>query len=321
MDSQVVLKAVGVAGSAGAIIFLTMYGISKVMLEKIPFVSKVHAPSLLKWFLVVSLGLGLAALSAWYYAGRQHVSIDGRAGQIRIDIPASTALPPLNIDARVYNEPSRSDPLLLARVENQAVKIYEQATSLQDANQKLGQIEADLAAWQFLYFEQGLPQSAEMLRDLSALRNYRVGVTAFNERWGARLQGTDSFDTVFNRILVAYGWVSVVDGLASVSPKGKLILRRRGGEPVAFAGADVPAWCSGAKTWVERQICGDSGLATSELRVLQDLNALRAKFGAAMDSDQSHWRKTVRDECKSIECLRLAYQARVQRFGELAQQQ
>lgn len=320
MDSQVVLKAVSVAGSAGAILFLVMYGVSKVMLEKVPLVSKVHAPSLLKWFLVISLTLGLAALGAWYYAGRQSVSVDSGTGQIRIDMPASTALPPFSIDARVYNESSKSDPLLLARVENQAVRIYEQATSLQDANQKLGQIEADLAAWQFLYFEQRLPQSAEMLRDLSALRNYRVGVTAFNERWSARLQGADSFDTVFNRILVAYGWVGVVDGVASISPKGKLILRRQGGEPVAFASADMPAWCSGAKTWVEKQICGDSGIAALELRVLQDLGLLRAKFGAAMDSDQNHWRKTVRDECKSVECITTAYQNRIWHFWNLAHQ-
>lgn len=321
MDGQVMLKAVEIGGSLGAIVFLVLYAVLKVVSEKVPLASKVQAATLLKWFFVVSLVFGLSALFAWYYAGRKNISIDTNEGQIRIDTPANTALPPINVDSRIYNESPKLDPLLLTRVENQAVKIYEQATSLQDANQKLSQIDADLSEWQFLFFEQVLPQSVEMFRDLSALRNYRVSVNAFNERWSARLQGTDSFDKVFNRILVTYGWVTVVDGVASISPKGKLILHRRGGEPAAFiVSAGTPTWCSDAKTWVEKQICGDSGLAAAEVRLLQDLNALRVKFGAAIDSDQSNWRKTIRDECKSVECLHAAYQTRMWRFTKLAQQ-
>lgn len=318
MEDQALLKAVEVGGTLGAIVFMVLYFWFQAVSEKIPIASKTHTPILLKWFLAVGLVLGMSALTAWYLSGRNSVTILTSNGRISIDSSVETKLPPINIDSRSYREATNIDPLLINRVEDQAIKIFEQATSLEDANQKLTQMNLDLTDWQFLYFEQAHSQSIEMFRDLSALRNYRVTVQAFNERWSSKVQGNDIFEKIFSRVLVAYGWVAVNGDVISITTKGKLVLSRRGGESPAFPiSENLPNWCSGANTWVEHQICSDTALASAEVRLLQDIGTLRLKNGTAIDATQATWRKNIRDKCPSIDCLREAYQRRISYFATL----
>lgn len=318
MEREALIKAVEVSGAVGSITFLAIYFMYRLISEKTSIASKVHTPALLKWFLGAALILGICALAAWYLSGRNSVTIDAAGGRVLINSSTDSKLPPINIDSRIIQEAAKVDPLLINKVEDQAVKLFAQATSLQEANQRLEKANLDLADWQFLYFEQALPQSIEMFRDLSALRNYRVTIQAFNERWSPKLQGSDLFEKIFSRVLVAYGWATVNDEVVSITQKGKSVLIRRGGEGAAFPiSGNIPNWCPSANTWVERQICSDSTLAEAEVRLLHGLSSARIKYGATIDADQNGWRKNTRDRCLSIECLREAYKIRISYLARL----
>jgi uncharacterized protein len=79
--------------------------------------------------------------------------------------------------------------------------------------------------------------------------------------------------------------------------------------------------CEKAHTNVEKLICADPDLSWLDAELAKDFYAIReetwgmnAETGQAFfpfGEDQEHWRMTVRDKCRSTNCLKAAYEARL----------
>jgi uncharacterized protein YecT (DUF1311 family) len=96
---------------------------------------------------------------------------------------------------------------------------------------------------------------------------------------------------------------------------------------VAPATADIPALvqvsvqpsfdCNKASTNVEKLICSSSDLATVDVQLSQLYKQLVVNSPAAeaIIEDQNVWLKSVRGFCADVECLKLAYQLRIQQLA------
>ena len=79
--------------------------------------------------------------------------------------------------------------------------------------------------------------------------------------------------------------------------------------------------CKFAKSKVEKLICADAGLSSLDEQMNALFDKIRGETAGRdgetgdmidpVDKEQTLWRKTVRDKCMDIGCLRKAYTARL----------
>jgi uncharacterized protein YecT (DUF1311 family) len=89
---------------------------------------------------------------------------------------------------------------------------------------------------------------------------------------------------------------------------------------VLFAGAAAGASfdCAKAGTHVEKQVCADPGLSRLDEALGNEYRAAIARGDTSLKSEQQAWLKQVRNACHTAECLRQAYEARIDQLRGVA---
>ena len=80
--------------------------------------------------------------------------------------------------------------------------------------------------------------------------------------------------------------------------------------------------CRKAKTFVEREICGNPSLAAKDRRMSRlyfEQLSYYAEYGDALETnafkaEQRSW-LAQRDRCRTIQCLHIAYDSRIRQLG------
>lgn len=87
-----------------------------------------------------------------------------------------------------------------------------------------------------------------------------------------------------------------------------------------FSGAATGASfdCAKAATRVEKQVCADPGVAQLDEALGNEYRAAVAHGDASLKTSQQAWLKQVRDACATLDCLRDAYEARIEQLRGVA---
>jgi len=315
MNTNEFVSVVKTAGEIGGIIWLILMFwkviLTAGLLEAAP--AKETAP-IIKLFTWLSFILAVFGISAKIYSDRMQVDLETPQARLSLNTSTETVLPPITFDQRTtIVTPSTVDPQLLDRVSSQAASLSESRGSLQKAQETLKDQDKTLAVWQLAYLEQNNASAVNMLKDLAQLRNYTVLRSAFENRWSQIIPNEQDRINLLDHVLIKLNFIQQTNNVLTVSDRGMYALSARGEIPAVLSDrSDLPSWCPKASTSIEKTICGNKQLAENEVALLGQLATARQFPGSTqIDSDQVIWRKQVRDQCTTIECLQTAYVGRI----------
>lgn len=313
MELKTLLKAVEIAGSFGAVLFICLYiswRFSSEVLKKIPAPAKAESSGIIKLMLSFLALLSLAGLVAYIYQSDNAVKISTSPVGVQVQTSPKGELPPIVINHAVVHQ-SAIDGKALDRIENQAKLLTAQDQVLAEERNARQATDQTLSRFQYANIKQNVPIALDLLNDLARLRNYRVPIEVFVNRWRHELPSEQRRAVIIDQALVGFGFAKLDNENIAVTEKGMAALAANGGVPAAFVVFDRPTWCADAKRSIDLMICESENLSRSERQVLSLYSNDKLRRGQVAINEQTIWRRDVRDRCTTSECLNSVYGERI----------